>query len=106
MSKVLSNLKSRDGLYWFLWYVVYNTFLRRILSDRVYIKLMYRCAFKKNIDLQNPQSFSEKENWMKLYDRNPLYIKFVDKYEVKALVDNVLGGGYYTNNRRSMEFCR
>ena len=49
------------------------------LSDKKYIKIMYANIFNKNIDLNNPQTFNEKLQWLKLYDRNPEYTKMVDK---------------------------
>lgn len=35
------------------------------------------------LDLNNPITFNQKLNWMKLFDRNPLYTRLVDKIAVK-----------------------
>ena len=64
------------------------------LSDKKYIKIMYANIFNKNIDLNNPQTFNEKLQWLKLYDRNPEYTKMVDKYEVKKYVSDIIGKEY------------
>ena len=48
----------------------------------------------EELDLINPKSFNQKIQWLKLYDRNPKYTKLVDKYEVKFIVDRILGTGY------------
>ncbi len=45
-------------------------------------------------DLDNPQTFNEKLNWLKLHDKNPLYTKLVDKYEVKDYISSVIGKEY------------
>lgn len=47
-----------------------------------------------DVDFKNPKTFNEKLNWMKLFDRNPLYHKLVDKYEVKQYVEEVIGPEY------------
>ena len=48
----------------------------------------------KELNIKNPQTFTEKLQWLKLYDRNPLYTKMADKYEVKQYIKNVLGEDY------------
>ena len=55
----------------------------KLIPDKAYISWIYRRYFGRNIDWKNPQTFNEKTNWMKLYDRNPLYTQLADKYEVK-----------------------
>jgi len=52
------------------------------ISDKSFLK--YR-GLNKGMDLNidNPRTFNEKLQWLKLHDRNPLYTKLVDKYEVK-----------------------
>ena len=64
------------------------------LSDEDYIRRLYRAYFHKEIDLANPKTFNEKLQWLKLYDRNPLYTKLVDKYEVKKYVADLIGEEY------------
>ena len=66
----------------------------RFLPDRVYIQLYYLGAFKKFCNLKNPQTYNEKLNYLKLYDRNPLYTRLVDKYEVKKYVAKLIGEQY------------
>ena len=46
------------------------------------------------LDLENPRTFNEKIQWLKLYDRNPLYTKLVDKYAVKQWVAERIGKEY------------
>lgn len=66
----------------------------RFLEDETYLKLMYYCVFGKKLNLTNPQTFNEKIQWLKLHDRNPLYTKLVDKYEVKKYVASIIGKEY------------
>lgn len=43
------------------------------------------------LDLENPQTFNEKIQWLKLNDRNPKHTMLVDKYEAKRLVADTIG---------------
>ena len=45
----------------------------------------------RNLDLKNPKTFTEKLQWLKLYDRKPEYTSMVDKYAVKKLVADKIG---------------
>lgn len=64
------------------------------MSDKTYLKIAYWARMHKRLNLENPQTFSEKLQWMKLYDRNPLYTKLVDKYEVKPIVEKIIGSEF------------
>lgn len=64
------------------------------LSDEEYLKSMFRLLIGKELNLENPLTFNEKLQWLKLYDRNPLYTKLVDKYEVKKYVASIIGEEY------------
>ena len=66
----------------------------RFLPDSVYIQLNYFAHFHKFANLKNPTTYNEKLNWLKLHDHNPLYIKLVDKYEVKKFIANQIGDEY------------
>lgn len=48
----------------------------------------------KPLNLKNPQTFSEKIQWLKLYDRNQMYTIMVDKYAVKDFVAEKIGRKY------------
>lgn len=68
--------------------------LLKLLPDYIFLKTKYRYKFNKKLDLNNPQTFNEKLQWLKLYDRNPEYTKMVDKYEAKKYVANIIGEEY------------
>lgn len=63
-------------------------------KDETYLKLMYKCRFGRSLDLNDPQTFNEKLQWLKLYDRKPEYTTMVDKYEVKNYIAQELGEQY------------
>lgn len=64
------------------------------LPDKTYLKILYRFETGKKLNLEKPRYFNEKLQWLKLYDRNPIYTKLVDKYEVKNLIIEKLGAEY------------
>ena len=65
-----------------------------ILSDKSFIKKLYKKRMGKEINLSNPKTFTEKQNWLKLYDRRPIYTVMVDKYLVRDFVAERIGEEY------------
>ena len=70
--------------------------LTRFVPDEQHLRIMYRALIGKRLDLDNPQGFNEKLNWLKLHDRNPLYNTLVDKLAVKKWVADKIGEKYVT----------
>lgn len=64
------------------------------LSDEKYLKYRYKIQMKKELNLDNPKTFNEKIQWLKLNDRNPKYTNMVDKYEVKEYISKTIGSKY------------
>lgn len=64
------------------------------MSDKFYLKVLWRMVMGYELDLKNPQTFNEKLQWLKLYDHNPLYTLLVDKYRVKDWVKERIGEQY------------
>ena len=73
--------------------LVLNQFARYV-SDEKYIKWKYYLNFHQKLNLDNPQTFNEKLQWLKLYDRKPEYTKMVDKCEAKNYVASIIGKEY------------
>lgn len=77
--------------------VALDQFLKKtspIYPDKFYIKTLFRLLVGYKLDLNHPKSFNEKLNWLKLYDRNPLYTILADKIEVKKYVAKKVGEQY------------
>ncbi len=64
------------------------------LSDVQFMKLFYQVKTGHKLNLAHPQTFNEKVQWLKLYDRNPLYPQYVDKYQAKQLIVARFGAKY------------
>jgi uncharacterized small protein (DUF1192 family) len=46
------------------------------------------------INLKNPKTYNEKLQWLKLYDRKPIYTIMVDKYLARKFVSERIGEEY------------
>ena len=64
------------------------------LSDEKFLKRKFKLRFGYELNLDNPQTYSEKLQWLKLYDRRPEYVQMVDKIEVKKYVADRIGEEY------------
>lgn len=64
------------------------------LPDKVFLNAAFRARFGRKLDLKNPKTFNEKLQWMKLYNRNPVYTMMVDKYLVRNYVREIIGEEY------------
>ncbi len=64
------------------------------IPDATYLKLMFRGEMGKKLNLKNPETFNEKLQWLKLYDRRPEYTDMVDKYKVRQYVADRIGEEY------------
>ena len=65
-----------------------------LFTDKMYLRLRFYCELGYWLDFNNPKTFSEKLQWLKLYDRRPEYTIMVDKIEVKKYVAEKLGPEY------------
>ena len=68
--------------------------LLRLLPDKAYLSIKFRKEFGRWPNWDNPQTYSEKLQWLKLYDRRPEYTMMVDKYAVKKYVADIIGEEY------------
>lgn len=61
------------------------------LPDDIYLKLLFRSEMGRRLNLDNPKTFNEKLQWLKLNDRNEEYIAWVDKETSKDKVAKIIG---------------
>jgi hypothetical protein len=63
-------------------------------SDRNRICRQFEESHGHTPDLERPKTWSEKVQWMKLYDHDPLYTRCSDKYRVRDYVAETAGDRY------------
>lgn len=68
--------------------------LNFLFPDKLYLKILYRLKMGRKLNLYNPMRFSEKLQWLKLYNRYPQYTKMVDKCRAKEYVAQIIGKEY------------
>lgn len=68
--------------------------IARILPDKLYLSIKFRTHVGYWMDWKNPQTFCEKLQWLKVYDRHPEYSKMVDKVSAKDYVAGIVGEEY------------
>lgn len=79
---------------------IYQLIERLVIITRRYRnprKVIYRMFYKRTgyyPDLDNPKTFNEKLQWLKLNNHNPLYTRLVDKALVKEDVAGIIGEEY------------
>lgn len=68
--------------------------LSHLLPDELLIKLIFRARLGYSMDFNNPLSFNQKIQWLKLNNKNPFYTSLVDKYEVRKYIAKTIGEDY------------
>lgn len=71
--------------------IIRNIRVDRFLPDKLYLSMLYYKTFGKSINWNNPKTFNEKLQWLKLYNRNPEYTIMVDKIKAKDWVAERIG---------------
>ena len=64
------------------------------LPDKPYLYFLYWVYMGKRLNLNNPETYNEKLQWLKLYDHDDRYPAMVDKYEAKKIVASIIGEEY------------
>lgn len=64
------------------------------VNDEEYLKKIFKVHMGHSLNLEDPKTFNEKLQWLKLYDRNPEYTKMVDKYKVRDYISEKIGKEY------------
>lgn len=72
--------------------IIYHT--PKLWSDEFVIRYIFKSRMGYTLNLDNPQTFSEKLQWLKLHDRRTEYTIMVDKFAVKKYVADIIGEEY------------
>lgn len=65
-----------------------------ITSDKLFLRVKFRLFMGYWMDFNNPKTYNEKLQWLKLNDKHPEYTKMVDKVDAKKYVASVVGDKY------------
>ena len=64
------------------------------MPDAEYLTRLYRAKVGRSLNLNSPNSFNEKLQWLKIHDRRPIYTTMVDKLAAKQFVADRIGDKY------------
>ncbi|MBR4131174.1 MAG: glycosyl transferase [Bacteroidaceae bacterium] len=78
---------------WILGVILRRCF-SRMMNDRNFIRWEYFSGMGKFPNLENPTTYNEKLQWLKLNDIHEEYSLLVDKYEAKIIVSKRIGDKY------------
>lgn len=90
IEKIMKYVKHPENVFIFL----QNRCNFRVLSDKAYLSICYKLSMGEKLNLENPVTFTEKLQWLKIYDRKPEYTRMVDKYEAKTFIAEKIGEKY------------
>lgn len=76
-----------------LYYIV-SRYLNDLFDDETYLRTVFRLYTGEKLDLNNPQTFNQKLQWLKLYGHRPEYVTMADKFAVKRYVADLIGEEY------------
>ncbi len=96
MKDRLKKLYNENAFFYYLFLLpkfIYDRY-RQNLPAEVYLSRVYRKIHGVELNLAQPVKFTEKIQWLKIHDRNPLYTVCADKYSVKKYIEDKLGPDY------------
>jgi len=64
------------------------------LDDKFFLEFYFLKKMGYHLNIKNPTTINEKLNWMKLYDRDPVYIQISDKWQCRDYVSQKIGTKY------------
>ena len=63
-------------------------------DDAKFLVKLFDASMGYGLNLDNPTTFNEKLQWLKLYNRRPEYTIMVDKYKVRDYISEKIGDEY------------
>jgi len=68
--------------------------MMKFIPDKPFLKFEYRFLTGKRLNLENPVTYNEKLQYLKLYDRKPVYTQMADKIAMRQFVEEHIGEGH------------
>ena len=75
----------------FRFHILQNMGVYNLVPDKLYLKRFFRAHMHQKLDWNHLQTFNQKLQWLKLYDRRPEYRRMADKLEAKDYVAERIG---------------
>lgn len=88
--KLILGIKSPKSAYHYIFHK-FIILIRPVITDKLYLKLLFFNKLGCWPDLDSPKTFNEKLQWLKLHDHNPEYTIMADKVKAKEWVADRIG---------------
>lgn len=76
------------------WYFASFGRMTLFIPDKLYLQILYFLFTGELLNYNNVVSYTQKLQWLKIYDRKAYYHTLVDKYEVRKFVKDAIGSDY------------
>lgn len=63
-------------------------------NDETYLKMLFPLKVGYRLNLNNPSTYNEKLQWLKIYYKKPIMTTMVDKFAAKDFAANIIGNEY------------
>lgn len=90
INKVLKGVRNPSRIILRIWVLCSKI----ISSDKLFLRVYYFLAVGEKLNLNNPELFTEKIQWLKLNNRSNLCTQMVDKYDVRKIIRERIGDEY------------
>lgn len=94
MKKIFKKIKNVFTVPGYLMIVKSKLGFYNNVNDKDYLKKLFKSRMGYSLNLNNPTTFNEKLQWLKLYDRKPEYTIMVDKYKARDYIAKKIGEEY------------
>lgn len=66
----------------------------RYMPDELYLQWQFYHIYHRKLNIKNPKTYADKLAYLKMYRKDPLLSKLVDKYSVREYISNKIGAQY------------
>lgn len=70
------------------------TYVCAIIPDGIYLRILYRVRMGEKLNLNNPVTFNEKMQWLKIYQKKNDHSYMTDKARVRDYIEKKIGKEY------------
>lgn len=74
--------------------LLYDIYRFQIIPEKIFIKRRFQKILGYKLNLENPKTFNEKIQWLKLNERKSLHTLCADKYAVREYIKEKIGKQY------------
>lgn len=94
MRKLVKNIMEKNIYFEIVYGRLRQAYYKYMFSDKKFIAKQFKEKLGREVNLSNPERFTDKLQWLKLYWYDQIAIKCADKYEVRKIIEDKIGSEY------------